>query len=140
MRRQVKLKKAYNSQRSLARGLLSGSLARLVCLTRVVPCAACLCQTLWQVTVVASADSHAPTYTRAHDTGDDWYTLQAFRAVNQAVGRCIRHIRDHGAIVLIDDRPPPPLPPPSSPLFSDRAHRGRACVARAHASTSASLL
>ena len=36
--------------------------------------------------------------------GEEWYTLQAFRAINQAVGRCIRHIHDYGAVVLIDDR------------------------------------
>jgi len=29
---------------------------------------------------------------------------QAFRALNQAVGRCIRHRYDWGAIVLVDDR------------------------------------
>ena len=30
-----------------------------------------------------------------------WYTLQAWRAVNQAVGRCIRHRDDFGAILLL---------------------------------------
>ena len=29
---------------------------------------------------------------------------QAFRALNQALGRCIRHKRDYGAIVLLDER------------------------------------
>lgn len=50
-----------------------------------------------------------------------WYTLQAFRAINQgdciypclfahssiypsALGRCIRHSKDYGAIVLLDER------------------------------------
>lgn len=37
-------------------------------------------------------------------TGEAWYSLQAFRAVNQAVGRCIRHQQDYGAIVLLDRR------------------------------------
>ncbi|CAF0846025.1 unnamed protein product [Brachionus calyciflorus] len=36
--------------------------------------------------------------------GDDWYEIQAYRAVNQALGRCIRHRNDWGAIILVDDR------------------------------------
>ncbi|ETL36675.1 hypothetical protein F442_11679 [Phytophthora nicotianae P10297] len=36
--------------------------------------------------------------------GSWWYKLQAFRALNQALGRCIRHRRDYGAILLIDSR------------------------------------
>jgi hypothetical protein len=30
--------------------------------------------------------------------------VQAFRAYNQALGRCLRHINDYGAIVLLDAR------------------------------------
>eukprot|EP00884_Botryococcus_braunii_P014096 jgi/Botrbrau1/22688/Bobra.0132s0029.3 len=37
-------------------------------------------------------------------TGDAWYCQQAFRALNQAIGRCIRHRHDFGAIILIDQR------------------------------------
>ncbi|KAI0241532.1 Fanconi anemia group J protein [Massospora cicadina] len=37
-------------------------------------------------------------------SGADWYTTQAYRAINQAVGRCIRHKDDWGAIVLLDER------------------------------------
>lgn len=37
-------------------------------------------------------------------SGNDWYKLQAFRAINQAVGRCIRHKTDFGAIFLCDPR------------------------------------
>uniref|UniRef100_A0A0X3PHU7 Regulator of telomere elongation helicase 1 homolog n=1 Tax=Schistocephalus solidus TaxID=70667 RepID=A0A0X3PHU7_SCHSO len=37
-------------------------------------------------------------------TGRQWYKLQAWRAVNQGVGRVIRHIRDYGAIFLCDER------------------------------------
>ncbi|KAI9486606.1 MAG: helicase C-terminal domain-containing protein [Benjaminiella poitrasii] len=37
-------------------------------------------------------------------SGNDWYTAQAYRAINQALGRCIRHKNDWGAIVLIDER------------------------------------
>jgi len=37
-------------------------------------------------------------------TGQQWYTLEAVRAVNQAVGRVIRHRNDFGAIILLDQR------------------------------------
>lgn len=37
-------------------------------------------------------------------SGDKWYTQTAFRALNQAVGRCIRHRYDYGAIILFDTR------------------------------------
>ncbi|XP_027623489.1 regulator of telomere elongation helicase 1 isoform X2 [Tupaia chinensis] len=37
-------------------------------------------------------------------SGQDWYRMQASRAVNQAVGRVIRHRHDYGAIFLCDHR------------------------------------
>ena len=37
-------------------------------------------------------------------SGDKWYSHQAMRAVNQAVGRVIRHRFDYGAILLADER------------------------------------
>jgi Rad3-related DNA helicase len=37
-------------------------------------------------------------------SGSDWYFHQAIRAVNQAVGRVIRHKDDFGAILLFDHR------------------------------------
>jgi Rad3-related DNA helicase len=37
-------------------------------------------------------------------SGNDWYRQQAFRALNQAVGRCIRHKNDYGAVVFLDRR------------------------------------
>lgn len=37
-------------------------------------------------------------------SGAEWYNQQASRAVNQALGRVIRHRRDFGAILLCDER------------------------------------
>ncbi|KAK2984870.1 hypothetical protein RJ640_008635, partial [Escallonia rubra] len=37
-------------------------------------------------------------------TGEEWYSQQASRAVNQAVGRVIRHRHDYGAIIFCDER------------------------------------
>lgn len=36
--------------------------------------------------------------------GSEWYNLEATRAVNQAIGRVIRHRNDYGAILLLDSR------------------------------------
>ena len=36
--------------------------------------------------------------------GSGWYMQSASRAVNQALGRIIRHKNDWGAIFLLDDR------------------------------------
>ncbi|KAI3808283.1 hypothetical protein L1987_24232 [Smallanthus sonchifolius] len=37
-------------------------------------------------------------------SGSEWYCQQAFRALNQATGRCIRHRFDYGAIIFLDER------------------------------------
>lgn len=37
-------------------------------------------------------------------SGEAWYVEDAMCAVNQALGRCLRHKEDFGAMVLLDDR------------------------------------
>ncbi|XP_036817701.1 Fanconi anemia group J protein homolog isoform X2 [Oncorhynchus mykiss] len=37
-------------------------------------------------------------------SGSRWYEIQAYRAINQALVRCIRHKNDCGALILVDDR------------------------------------
>jgi len=37
-------------------------------------------------------------------SGGEWYNQQAHRAVNQAIGRVIRHRHDYGAVLLLDHR------------------------------------
>lgn len=37
-------------------------------------------------------------------TSNEWYSSQAFRAINQALGRCIRHKNDWGAIIMLEER------------------------------------
>jgi len=36
--------------------------------------------------------------------GNEWYSQQAYRAIAQALGRCIRHAADFGAVILMDSR------------------------------------
>eukprot|EP00178_Gracilaria_changii_P010121 TRINITY_DN294_c0_g1_i1.p1 TRINITY_DN294_c0_g1~~TRINITY_DN294_c0_g1_i1.p1 ORF type:complete len:883 (+),score=107.32 TRINITY_DN294_c0_g1_i1:6834-9482(+) len=37
-------------------------------------------------------------------SGAEWYEMQAYRAMNQALGRALRHRYDYGAILLVDYR------------------------------------
>lgn len=37
-------------------------------------------------------------------SGSEWYNLEALRAVNQAIGRVIRHKEDYGSIIFCDHR------------------------------------
>ena len=37
-------------------------------------------------------------------TGEEWYFMGTIRAINQALGRVIRHAKDYGMIYLLDTR------------------------------------
>ncbi|KAL7168298.1 hypothetical protein ACSBR2_038688 [Camellia fascicularis] len=53
---------------------------------------------------VAQKKKYNDTYKSSRNllSGNKWYCHQAFRALNQAAGRCIRHRFDYGAIILLD--------------------------------------
>ncbi|KNH06306.1 helicase [Perkinsela sp. CCAP 1560/4] len=57
-------------------------------------------QAAQKVTPNTRSDHNASCYL----TGDVWYQQESMRAVNQAMGRVIRHKRDYGAILLLDSR------------------------------------
>ncbi|KAL4100579.1 hypothetical protein PRIC1_008370 [Phytophthora ramorum] len=57
-----------------------------------------------QVSLKREYQDNKSRFDRKLMNGSWWYKLQAFRALNQALGRCIRHRRDYGAVILIDSR------------------------------------
>ncbi|KAI8089536.1 helicase C-terminal domain-containing protein [Halteromyces radiatus] len=62
---------------------------------------------MWQDTKVQLKRSYNDSRRNRQDTvlsGDEWYNIQAYRAINQALGRCIRHRNDWGAILLLEER------------------------------------
>lgn len=40
----------------------------------------------------------------SHVSPNNWYEIQMLRAVNQAIGRIVRHRHDYGIVMLIDDK------------------------------------
>jgi hypothetical protein len=58
--------------------------------------------TLPKTSQVLAPSSSLPTYSRT--SGDQWYFQSASRAVNQCLGRVIRHCNDWGALFLLDER------------------------------------
>ncbi|KAJ3589022.1 hypothetical protein NHX12_009870, partial [Muraenolepis orangiensis] len=67
-------------------------------------------------------------------SGSEWYRQQASRAVNQAIGRVIRHKDDYGAIFLCDRRVAQKL----RPLVDKAVVKGSACVSESQSSSSTS--
>jgi Rad3-related DNA helicase len=66
-------------------------------------------------------------------SGDSWYKQQAYRAIAQALGRCIRHAGDYGTVVLVDLRFCDESPPDSNGVC--QAHLGLPKWMRAHVKT-----
>ncbi|KFH69534.1 hypothetical protein MVEG_04345 [Podila verticillata NRRL 6337] len=101
----IKLKKEYNDQRSVRRPL------------QLQPAPAYRPQSLLDIDLQSinhstsvSSGAVAPALPVSQYrppillSGKRWYEIQAFRAYNQAIGRCIRHRKDWGAMVLLDHR------------------------------------
>ncbi|KAI6223732.1 Fanconi anemia group J protein [Aphelenchoides fujianensis] len=88
-------------------------------------------------------DRHAKN--KAEMSPDDWYKIEAIRAVNQAMGRIIRHKDDFGIVVLADSRfatfPPHLYPAWLRPSFraQDDPHRLFAELRRFFGERSASI-
>jgi Fanconi anemia group J protein len=49
-------------------------------------------------------NNHVESKKQGLMSGGEWYTHQAFRAYNQALGRCVRHQFDYACIFLVDAR------------------------------------
>jgi len=114
---QVLLKKEYNNSRIKHQKLLKSTIrnstaSQSLSTTTPTGCGFHLSQSL----SLSQSQSHlfqslsqplqscSSSSSAAVMSGDEWYTQQAFRAANQAVGRCIRHKTDYGCVVLVDER------------------------------------
>ncbi|KIH48918.1 hypothetical protein ANCDUO_21009, partial [Ancylostoma duodenale] len=56
-----------------------------------------ICLKRLYINELAAADKRA-------QTSDEWYVTEGYRAVNQAIGRVIRHVNDFGVVALLDER------------------------------------
>ncbi|VDN17403.1 unnamed protein product [Gongylonema pulchrum] len=59
---------------------------------------------IWRPVVYNAGISSPQSSTGKILSGDQWYTMQAYRALNQALGRCLRHRSDWGSILMLDER------------------------------------
>lgn len=66
-------------------------------------------------------------------SGNSWYNQQAYRALAQALGRCIRHAGDYGTVVLMDSRHCDESPPDQNGVCPN--HRQFPKWMRAHVRT-----
>jgi Fanconi anemia group J protein len=74
-------------------------------LARCVVCVGIAYPSTVDVHLKEKRDYHKRNHlTKGIQSDEEWYTTLAFRAMNQALGRCIRHRRDWGAIVFLDSR------------------------------------
>ena len=73
---------------------------------RAVFCVGIPFPSVGDVKVRLKKEYNSSAYARSNGllTGGDWYAHQAFRAYNQALGRCVRHLHDYAAIFLVDAR------------------------------------
>ncbi len=95
---QVQLKRKYNDEQSLA-GMRA--------LPRVSGGTASTCTASNSSSAAATASTcitGASTVPSVPMNGSRWYEVDAFRAINQALGRCIRHRLDWGLLLLVDHR------------------------------------
>ncbi|KAI5150272.1 hypothetical protein ENBRE01_1399, partial [Enteropsectra breve] len=53
---------------------------------------------------IAAKKEYNERFSARQFNGRQWYEAQAYRALNQALGRAIRHANDWGAIFLLDSR------------------------------------
>ena len=73
---------------------------------RAVFCVGIPFPSLGDVKVKLKREYNSTAYARSSGMlpGGDWYQHQAFRAYNQALGRCVRHQHDYAAIFMVDAR------------------------------------
>ena len=73
---------------------------------RAVFCVGIPFPSLGDVKVRLKREYNSTAYARSSGMlpGGDWYQHQAFRAYNQALGRCVRHQHDYAAIFMVDAR------------------------------------